>query len=42
MNDESNAIISIPELLATLMIGGCITTINAMDREKRIAQTIRD
>jgi predicted transposase YbfD/YdcC len=42
VDDKSNEITAIPELLELLSISGCIVTIDAMGCQKRIAQAIRD
>lgn len=42
VNDKSNEITAIPELLRLLDVSGCIVTIDAMGCQKAIAQTIRD
>jgi len=42
VDDKSNEITAIPELLRLLSISGCIVTIDAMGCQKEIAQTIRD
>jgi predicted transposase YbfD/YdcC len=42
VDDKSNEITAIPELLRLLDIAGCIVTIDAMGCQKAIAQTIRD
>jgi predicted transposase YbfD/YdcC len=42
VDDKSNEITAIPELLQLLSITGCIITIDAMGCQKKIAQTIRD
>ncbi len=42
VDDKSNEISAIPELLELLRIKGCIVTIDAMGCQKQIAQKIRD
>ncbi len=42
VNDKSNEITAIPELLRLLDVSGCIVTIDAMGCQKNIAQAIRD
>lgn len=42
VDDKSNEITAIPELLELLSITGCIVTIDAMGCQKKIAQKIRD
>lgn len=42
VDDKSNEITAIPELLRVLNVAGCIVTIDAMGCQKQIAQTIRD
>jgi len=42
VDEKSNEITAIPELLQLLNVAGCIVTIDAMGCQKRIAQTIRD
>ena len=42
VDDKSNEITAIPELLDLLSITGCIVTIDAMGCQKKIAQKIRD
>ena len=42
VDDHSNEITAIPELLEMLVLEGCIVTIDALGCQKRIAQTIRD
>jgi predicted transposase YbfD/YdcC len=42
VDDKSNEITAIPELLRLLTLTGCIVTIDAMGCQKKIAQTIRD
>jgi len=42
VDDKSNEITAIPELLRILDISGCIVTIDAMGCQKKIAQTICD
>jgi predicted transposase YbfD/YdcC len=42
VDDKSNEITAIPELLDLLSITGCIVTIDAMACQKKIAQKIRD
>jgi len=42
VDDKSNEITAIPELLRLLTITGCIVTIDAMGCQKKIAQTIRE
>ena len=42
VDDRSNEITAIPELLKTLALDGCLVTIDAMGCQKRIAQTLRD
>lgn len=42
VEDKSNEITAIPELLEVLSIHGCIVTVDAMGCQKNIAQTIRD
>lgn len=42
IDDKSNEITAIPELLDLLSITGCIVTIDAMGCQKKIAQKIRD
>lgn len=42
VDDKSNEITAIPELLRVLDVSGCIVTIDAMGCQKAIAQTIRD
>ena len=42
VDDKSNEITAIPELLRVLDVSGCIVTIDAMGCQKKIAQTIRD
>jgi predicted transposase YbfD/YdcC len=42
VDDKSNEITAIPELLRLLDVAGCIVTIDAMGCQKEIAQTIRD
>jgi predicted transposase YbfD/YdcC len=40
--DKSNEITAIPELLALLVVQGCIVTVDALGCQKKIAQAIRD
>lgn len=42
VEDKSNEITAIPELLRLLNVAGCIVTIDAMGCQTKIAQTIRD
>jgi predicted transposase YbfD/YdcC len=42
VDDKSNEITAIPELLELLNVAGCIVTIDAMGCQKKIAQKIRD
>lgn len=42
VDDKSNEITAIPELLQALDVAGCIVTIDAMGCQTKIAQTIRD
>lgn len=42
VDDKSNEITAIPELLRLLDVSGCIVTIDAMGCQTNIAQTIRD
>lgn len=42
VDDKSNEITAIPELLELLNVTGCIVTIDAMGCQKKIAQKIRD
>lgn len=42
VDDKSNEITAIPELLELLAIEGCIVTIDALGCQKKIAQKIRD
>ena len=42
VDDHSNEITANPELLAMLVLKGCLVTIDALGCQKRIAQTIRD
>lgn len=42
VDDKSNEITAIPELLRMLDVSGCIVTIDAMGCQKKIAQSIRD
>lgn len=42
VDDKSNEITAIPELLDLLNVSGCIVTIDAMGTQKKIAQKIRD
>jgi predicted transposase YbfD/YdcC len=42
VDDKSNEITAIPELLRLLNVMGCIVTIDAMGCQKKIAQAIRD
>lgn len=42
VDDKSNEIIAIPELLRLLDVSGCIVTLDAMGCQTKIAQTIRD
>lgn len=42
VDDKSNEITAIPELLKVLALNGCIVTIDAMGCQKEIAQTICD
>lgn len=42
VDDQSNEITAIPELLRLLDVSGCIVTIDAMGCQTKIAQTIRD
>ena len=42
VDDKSNEITAIPELLRLLNVMGCIVTIDAIGCQKEIAQTIRD
>lgn len=42
VDDKSNEITAIPDLLELLSISGCIVTIDAMGCQKKIAQNIRD
>lgn len=42
VDDKSNEITAIPELLRVLDVSGCIVTIDAMGCQKKIAQTILD
>jgi len=42
VEDKTNEITAIPELLRLLNVSGCIVTIDAMGCQKAIAQTIRD
>ena len=40
MDEKSNEIVAIPELLEMLEIAGCIITIDAIGRQTEIAETI--
>ncbi len=42
VDEKSNEITAIPELLKILDVSGCIVTIDAMGTQKAIAQSIRD
>ena len=42
VDEKSNEITAIPELLKILALSGCIVTIDAMGTQTEIAQTIRD
>ena len=42
VGDRSNEITAIPVLLETLVLEGCLVTMDAMGCQKRIAETIRD
>jgi predicted transposase YbfD/YdcC len=42
VDDKSNEITAVPELLKTLFIKGCIITVDALNCQKDIAQTIID
>jgi len=42
VDDKSNEITAIPDLLRALDVAGCIVTIDAMGCQTKIAQTIRD
>jgi putative transposase len=42
VNEKSNEITAIPELLRTLELAGCIVTIDAMGTQKSIAREIRE
>jgi len=42
VDDKSNEITAIPELLRLLAVSGCIVTIDALGCQKAITQTIRD
>lgn len=42
VDEKSNEITAIPELLKMLLISGCIVTIDAMSTQTEIAQTIVD
>lgn len=42
VNDKSNEITAIPELLKLIAVSGCLVTIDAMGCQKEIAQTIID
>jgi len=42
IDDKSNEITAIPELLELLNVSGCIVTIDAMGCQKKIAKAIRD
>jgi predicted transposase YbfD/YdcC len=42
VDDKSNEITAIPDLLDLLNVSGCIVTIDAMGTQKKIAQKIRD
>ena len=42
VNDKSNEITAIPELLELVNVAGCIVTIDAMGCQKKIAQKIRE
>ena len=42
MDDKSNEITAVPELLKVLFIKGCIVTVDALNCQKDIAQTILD
>jgi len=42
VDDKSNEITAVPELLKTLFIKGCIVTVDALNCQKDIAQTIID
>jgi len=42
VDDKSNEITAIPQLLELLSIPGCIVTIDTMGCQKKIAQKIRD
>ncbi len=42
VDDKTNEITEIPKLLELLNISGCLVTIDAMGRQKKIAQKIAD
>jgi len=42
VDDKSNEITAVPELLKTLFIKGCVVTVDALNCQKDIAQTIVD
>jgi predicted transposase YbfD/YdcC len=42
VNDKSNEITAIPELIKVLELSGCLVTIDAMGTQTAIAQLIRD
>lgn len=42
VDDQSNEITAIPQLLAMLVLDGCIVTVDAMGCQKKIATAIRD
>jgi predicted transposase YbfD/YdcC len=42
VNEKSNEITAIPELLRSLELAGCIVTIDAMGTQKQIAREVRD
>jgi predicted transposase YbfD/YdcC len=42
VNEKSNEITAVPELLKTLFIQGCVVTVDALNCQKDIAQTIID
>lgn len=41
-DDKSNEITAVPELLKTLFISGCVVTVDALNCQKDIAQTLLD
>jgi predicted transposase YbfD/YdcC len=42
VDDQSNEITAIPQLLAMLVLDGCIVTVDAMGCQKKISEAIRD